>query len=176
MLGGEENDQPATPGTPRNVYQSLRSQALAASPSLAGFTSSGTDRVVYGAVMDWAMDRVVVTVLALEDGTGSVYLSTGGAVIGGGFHEPVRQAVRAFILAFEPFVDRMVADHDPQPPPQGCTDLRALTTRGRLVARAPTAEFGEGPHPMSGVFHAGQGVITVIRQLPPVAERRRPDG
>jgi hypothetical protein len=175
MFGRNKANQPARQETSANPYEGLRSQALAASPALAGFEISGSDRVVYGAVMDWARDTGVATLFALEDGTGSLYLSSGGGVIGGGFHEPVRQAVRAFILAFEPFAGAMVSDDDPSLPPPGFTDLRALTTRGRLVVRAPTDELGTGRHPMSAVFHAGQSVITAIRQVPPVGELRRPD-
>ena len=126
--------------------------------------------------MDWALESGLATVFALEDGTGSVYLSSGGGVIGGGFHEPVRQAVRAFIVAFEPFVAAMAADADGKPPPTGYTDLRALTVRGRLVVRGATDDFGNGRHPMSSVFHAGQAVITLLRQLPAVKELRPRSG
>jgi hypothetical protein len=139
---------------------------------LARFSPAPEGRAVYGAIMDWALDRGLATVFGLEDGTGSLYLSSGGGVIGGGFHEPVREAVHAFILAFEPFVETMTPDVEGEPPPPGYTDLRALTLRGRLIARATTDDFGNGRHPMSKVFHAGQAVITALRQVPAVREMR----
>lgn len=156
------------------TFEGLRQQALGAPADWAGFSPAPAGRVVYGAVMDWGLDRGLATVFALEDGTGSLYLSSGGGVIGGQFHESVRQAVRTFIAAFEPFVETMAADAEGEPPPSGFTDLRALTLRGRLVVRAATDEFGSGRHPMSGVFHAGQAVITALRQIPKVGEMRPP--
>lgn len=131
--------------------------------------------VVYGAIMDWALDGGgLSTVFGLADGTTSLYLSSGGGVIGGGFHERVRQATHAFIASFEPYLDSMVADGGAEPPPTGYTDLRALTTRGRFTVRAATKELGKGRHPMSGVFHAGQAVISALRQVPAVGEMRPP--
>lgn len=160
----------AGPETSRNPFDGLRTQALGTTAATAGFSPAPEGRVVYGAVMDWALDRGLATLFGLEDGTGSLYLSNGGGVIGGGFHEPVRQAVRAFIVAFEPFVPTMTADVHGETPPSGHTDLRALTLGGRLVVRAPTDDLGSGRHPMSGVFHAGQAVITALRQVPGVEE------
>jgi hypothetical protein len=162
--------------TPPNAFAGLRAQALQATPELAGLSSVPDARVIYGALLDWALDEGgVATVFTLQDGTASLYLSSGGGIIGGGFHEPVRIAVRGFLLAFEPFLDTMLPDSDDAPPPSGYTDLRALTTRGRLVVRASTDDFGKRRHPMSDVFHAGQTVITALRQLEPTGRELRPN-
>jgi hypothetical protein len=169
----KEQPQEEGPTNPQNPFDGLRRRALGATAELAGFTAHPPDRTVYGAVMDWALDGGgLATVFALEDGTGSLYLSSGGGVIGGQFHESIRQAVRAFILSFEPFVASMAPDPDGSPPPAGFTDLRALTAEGRRVVRAPTGDFGQGRHPMSNVFHAGQALITALRQAPPTRELR----
>jgi|HubBroStandDraft_6_1064221.scaffolds.fasta_scaffold97652_4 hypothetical protein len=117
MFGRKKTGPPeAVPEMARNPFDGLRRQALGTSAETAGFSPAPTGRVVYGAVMDWTLDRGLATLFGLEDGTGSLYLSSGGGVIGGGFHEPVRQAVRAFIVAFEPFVRTMTADADGEMP------------------------------------------------------------
>jgi hypothetical protein len=165
--------QDATPEPVRNPFEGLRRQALNASAELAGFSPAPEGRAVYGAVMDWGLDSGgIATLFGLADGTGSLYLSSGGGVIGGGFHEPVQQAVRAFIVSFEPFLDSMTADVAAELPTPGYTDLRALTIRGRLFIRATTDDFGKGRHPMSSVFHAGQAVISALRQVPAAGEMR----
>lgn len=167
----KERSKEKRPNNPQNPFDGLRRQALGATAQLAGFTVHPPDRTVYGGVMDWALDGGgLATVFALEDGTGSLYVSSGGGVIGGEFHESVRRAVRTFILSFEPFVSSMAPDPDGSPPPAGFTDLRALTVEGRRVVRAATDDFGRGRHPMSSVFHAGQAVITALRQAPPTRE------
>ena len=157
---------------PSNPFVGLRLQALSTSAELAGFTQPPPGRTVYGGIMDWALERGLATVFTLENGTGSLYLSSGGGIIGGQFHEPVRRAVHAFVAAFEPFVSSMTPDADGAVPPGGYTDLRALTVEGRLVVRAPTDDLGNGRHPMWRVFHAGQAVITALRQAPPARAMR----
>jgi hypothetical protein len=42
--------------------------------------------------MDWGITNGTATIVALSDGTASVYLSSGGGYIGGGGQEPIRQA------------------------------------------------------------------------------------
>ena len=153
-----------------NPFDGLRSQALAATPKLAGWNPGPTGRRVFGAVLDWGLDRGLATVFALDDGTASLYLSSGGGVIGGGFHASVRLAALAFIASYEPFLDSMEIDPDGEVPPPGNTDLRALSLDGRRFARAATDVLGNGRHPMSAVFHAGQALIGELRAT---AERGR---
>jgi hypothetical protein len=42
--------------------------------------------------MDWGVTKGTATVVALSDGTASVYLSSGGGFIGGIGQEPIRKA------------------------------------------------------------------------------------
>jgi len=153
-----------------NPFMDLRKMALEATTELAAFDPSRADHQVYGALMDWGMGTGVATLFALQDGTASLYLSTGGGVIGGGSHEPVKSAARAFVRSFEPFVGTMSPDPRADLPSAGFTDLRALTTTGRLVLRATTEEFGRRRHPMADVFFAAQALIGALRA---VADQRK---
>jgi hypothetical protein len=49
--------------------------------------------------MDWSMDNGTATLVAYDDGTTSLYTSTGGGVIGAGSHGEVRDAAEAFEIA-----------------------------------------------------------------------------
>jgi hypothetical protein len=69
------------------------------------------------------------------------------------------------VLSFEPFMESMQPDLAGDPPPAGSTDLRAMTMGGRVFVRAKTDEFGNGQHPMSTVFHAGQALISELRRV-----------
>lgn len=53
----------------------------------------GTIRAV---VYDWDVNGGVATLVTFDDGTTSIYLSTGGGIIGAGKHETVRRAAAAF--------------------------------------------------------------------------------
>ena len=143
----------------------LRRQILELTPEAAGFSPAAEGRTVYRAIMDWPVAGAVATVVALEDGTASIYLSSGGGVIGGDAHPAVAQAARTFILSLENYLPAMVDDPDGALPPAGMTDLRALTTNGLRSVRAPTAELGEFRHPLANAFHAGQNLLGALRQL-----------
>jgi hypothetical protein len=148
-----------------NPFHGLRRQALSVSPETAGYTPTEPAHQVYGAILDWGLESgALATIVALEDGTASLYLSSGGGIIGGGFHEPVRQAVAAFLHSIEQHIADMEPDPTGEPPQAGSTDLRALTPAGRLVIRAPTDSFGSGRHLMSEAFFAGQALIGALRQ------------
>jgi hypothetical protein len=138
---------------------------MSSTPELAGWAAQPEGRLVYGGILDWALDRGMATLFALDDGTASLYWSTGGGVIGGKFHESVNRAAKEFVLSFEPFVGNMEPDVTGEPGPRGATDLRALTSGGRLVVRATTDEFGNGHHLMSGVFNSAQALIFELSQI-----------
>jgi hypothetical protein len=162
----KRDEAPASQPPPgQNPFDGLRQLALGTTPDLAGWAAQPEGRRVYGGILDWALDRGMATLFALDDGTASLYLSSGGGVIGGQFHELVNRAAKEFVVAFEPFVASMVPDITGEPGPRGTTDLRALTSAGRLVVRAKTDDFGNGRHPMSVVFHSGQALIFELHQV-----------
>ena len=58
--------------------------------------------------MEMAFPEGAATLVSLADGTTSMYTSTGGGVIGGGAHDAVVQAGRAFLLELERRVIRVL--------------------------------------------------------------------
>ncbi len=76
-------------GAGEQVYQGLRAQILGLDPATAGLQQGSVDRVVWGALMETGYPRGTATLVALADGTTSLYLSGGGGIIGGGSHEAV---------------------------------------------------------------------------------------
>src|SRR5215468_5447884 len=51
----------------------------------------GTPGGIRGAVMDWNLGGGLATLVAIEDGTVSLYLNPGGGIIGAGTHASVAQ-------------------------------------------------------------------------------------
>ncbi len=142
-----------------NPYQGLREQALKAA-------DPGSGRRVYGALMDWPVGSGMATLFVLADGTASLYLTSGGGVIGGQAHLAVREAGLRFLDTLEPLLQLFQRDPASAPlPPADLTDLRALTTEGRMVGRAPTQLLGAGRSPLSPAFHAAQAVIAELRKV-----------
>jgi hypothetical protein len=99
------------------------------------------------------------------DGTTSLYLSTGGGIIGGGFHQVVATATRSFLAELEDHLPMLWLDPDAALPATGQVIIRALTYTGRLSAEASEEDLGCGRHKLSRVFHAAHRVITELRLI-----------
>jgi hypothetical protein len=151
--------------TGASVYDGLRRRIFGLDPTEVGLSGEGQPGGVWGVVYELGLASATVTVIALADGTTSLYTTGGFGIVGGGAHPAVvvanrklREAVAAKLEAFRP---------DPGSEPPGPDDLRvrALTTGGRLVADAAQADLLDGTHPLADLFFAGHAVITRLREI-----------
>jgi hypothetical protein len=156
-------------GRERNVYDGLRQQILDLDPTTLHLAPSGEHPHVYGGLMEMGVGGDVVTLVVVADGTTSFYWSTGGGIIGAGFHEPVKGPSNAFLAALERHVAEISPDPNGATPTAGMIHFRALTfDRGRLLAAGPESDFAEKRNPLWDVFFAGHALIAAIRKLPAV--------
>jgi len=156
-------------GDERNVYAGLRRQILDLAPATMHLAPSAEHLQVYGGLMEMGMGGDVATLVVVADGTTSLYWSTGGGIIGAGFHDVVKGPSKAFLAAFERHVGEFGPDPGGTTPAAGMIHLRALTfDRGRLLVAGPEADFGEKRNPLWDVFFAGHALIAAIRKLPNV--------
>jgi hypothetical protein len=130
-----------------------------------GLRPSEELRQVWGALLETGYDKATVTLVALADGTTSLYTSSGFGIIGGGAHQQVVAATRALLQVVERELDAFAPDDDDSVPGVGQVVIRALTFAGRRSISAPEDDLGHGRHPQSDVFHAAQGVITQLRLI-----------
>jgi hypothetical protein len=84
-----------------NPYHGLRLQLLNTDPKSVGITPSARLPRVWGAAIEIAYPNGTATVFGLADGTTSMYLGTGGGMIGGGAHEAVAQATSEWVALTE---------------------------------------------------------------------------
>jgi hypothetical protein len=142
--------------------QDLRGRILHADPADLGFWGS-SGREVWGAVMDMAFPGGVASLVSLEDGTTSLYTSTGGGVIGGGAHQPVVEATQAFLDAVAVYAPQFSsADTDELPEP-GHIRFHALAFDGRRGADAEESELQGRTHELWPLYYSGHQVITALR-------------
>jgi hypothetical protein len=114
--------------------------------------------------MDMGYPEGTATLVALADGTTSLYTSGGGGVIGAGEHESVAAVTRRLLLATESNLKQFTVRHQVQLPPAGRVLINVLTFGGRFTAEGSNDDLGEGRHPASLVFHAAQEVIHVVHK------------
>lgn len=145
---------------PADVYTQLRSQALAVTAETVGSTEE-----VFGVLMETGYPEAVVTLVALADGTASLYFSNGGGVIGAGQHNGPAVAARSLVAFAAHNVKRLDPASDTPLPNAGCTRFYVLTRHGVLTAEAREADLGENRDALSPLFYSAHELIAEMRKI-----------
>lgn len=141
---------------PEQVYLGLRDQLLQF-PLL-----TPSDAI---AVMDWHVSKAVATVVAVSDGTVSLYFSSGGGTIGAGGHPGPRAAAGRMLVAARAASNELTAATRMVLPGPGQTALHLRTAEGLRSAVVSVRDLQIGQTLLAGFFGAGQDVITALRTL-----------
>ncbi len=144
------------------MYRDLRQMVLTVDPADHDLPAVGPERV-YGAVMELGYEEATATVVALTDGTTSLYATTGYGIIGGGAHEPVRAAGAAFIEAVAGTMDTLSSASEVDPPATTDVQFIALSYDRHRVGQVGENELRLGRSPLAPLYVAGQRVITELR-------------
>jgi hypothetical protein len=113
--------------------------------------------------MDWGMDSGTVTVVAMSDGSASIYLSSGGGSLGGIGQEPIRNAAKKAVSLAGDVQPQMKEAKAFPLPATGQVQFYALTDAGVYAAGSSEADLRTGQSPFTNVGNAMQGVITEYR-------------
>lgn len=148
------------------VTRGLRTLALTLSPKDLGLQTVA--HKPYTVIMDIAYPKATASVMSSATGDASIYISTGGGVLGGVGHETVRKAAKAFVEESAKYTATFQATSDFPYPKPGSVRFFLTTPEGVLVSQEiPEAELASGNHPLSKLFFAGQEVITQLRESTP---------
>jgi hypothetical protein len=148
---------------PAQVYMDLRNMVLTLDPSKIGAKQSPETPHVWGMLMEMGYSQAPVTLVSLADGTTSLYFGNGGGMIGGGEHEAIAQASKAFIATSEKYFQRMTPTRSFPLPAVGRVKFYILTFSGVYTVDVDENELGGGGHELSPLFASGQEVITQMR-------------
>jgi hypothetical protein len=113
--------------------------------------------------MELALDGATATILAVADGTVSMYLSTGGGVIGAGEHVAVRAEGRRFRSVLADARSSLTPTAEFPLPVPGQVRFHAVLGPDRATAVASETLLRGGRHPLSPLYAAGQDLLTEIR-------------
>src|SRR5262245_6443142 len=91
MHENEEKEDPAA------MARELRAKALAVTAAELGLAPTDSRPGVGGVLMELGYAQAVATLAVFAEGSTSLYISTGGGVIGAGEHKPVRQEAETFL-------------------------------------------------------------------------------
>jgi hypothetical protein len=115
--------------------------------------------------MDWGVSNGSATVVALSDGSASIYISSGGGYIGGQSNEAIRKAAERTVNIAGEFQPQMRSTTTYPLPQRGEVIFYVLTDSGIFTASASEQELKSNRHPMSKLANAAQGVVTQYRLM-----------
>ena len=144
------------------VYSGLRQQALATKRADTGIMRPAGDAPVWGILMETGYPGATSTLFALSDGSTSLYLSSGGGIIGGHARQNVRDANTGFIEMANKCWREMAHTEKCPVPATGETVFYVLTDAGILTGRGGEEDLGNGNHPLAQLFFAGHEVIAQL--------------
>ncbi|MDH4048475.1 MAG: hypothetical protein OEV63_10115 [Gammaproteobacteria bacterium] len=162
-LGLTASASPATQPqdiAPSNVYLELRGQALAQTQSSLRVSDN-----TIGVLMETGYPGAIATLIALVDGSASLYFSNGGGIIGAGQHQGPAAAARSLVVTAAENLSKFTPTTEFPLPTLGRTRFFVITAQGVLTAEAAEDDLGNNRLPLSPVFHAAHALIAEMRQV-----------
>jgi hypothetical protein len=148
---------------PTEAYSRLRGMMLEGSRTKFSLTPTSKPTEPWGVVMDWGVKNGTTTVVAMSDGSASVYFSGGGGYLGGKGQEPIRIAAQKAVEAAisVPLPEQSTTVY---PLPEGGgVFFYLLTDAGVFMFRTSEQELNPSGHTLRKLGDAMQGVITEYR-------------
>lgn len=150
--------------TTKNSFEGLRNMAFSATPEQLGLSLPTDKTVVYGVVMDWEMGGATATTVSYETGDASLYLSSGGGVIGGGQHQNVNNAAKQFVILAQTFLDKTAKTETTPLPSADEIRFYLLTNKGIFVGKDQMKNFENNSSSWLKLFDEGNNVLTELRK------------
>lgn len=142
------------------IYTGMRGSALGLTDQDIGELKGKT---VWAVLMETGHEGAVVTVVAVAEGTASLYFSNGGGMIGLGEHEHVRTAALALVKGAEVQLEHMKRTGKFPVPMPGQTIFYVVTPEGVFTYSAKEDDLGNNRDKLSPLFYEGHELITQMR-------------
>lgn len=159
----QDTPKPKVHQTKENAFEGLRNMAFTATPEQLGLSLPTDKTVVYGVVMDWEMGGATATTVSYQTGDASLYLSSGGGVIGGGQHQNVNSAAKQFVTLAQTFLDKTAKTETTPLPATDEVKFYLLTNKGVFVGQETMKNFENNSSSWLKLFEEGNNVLTELR-------------
>lgn len=151
--------------TDENAFDGLRNMAFTATPEQLGLSLPTVGTFVYGVIMDWEMGGATASTVAYQTGDASLYLSSGGGVIGGGQHQKVKNAAIQFVSLAQTFLDNTIKTETTPLPSTNEVKFYLLTNKGVFVGQEQMKNFENNSSSWLKLFEEGNNVLTELRKV-----------
>lgn len=150
------------------VYLGLRNQALNVTTASLE-VEADPSAPIHAVLMEMGLADAVATFACFRDGSASLYLSTGGGVIGGGQHESVRSACLEMLSITNKYAKDFIAACTPVsdfPFPGEDEIFFYLVTSGAVhLARCREDALSAQRDPFSALYNNCHAVMTELREI-----------
>jgi hypothetical protein len=151
-----------------DVYSGLRNRALNVTTTELGLEPDRRSPI-HAVIMETGYPDAVATFACFRDGTVSLYLSTGGGVIGGGEHQSVRDACVEMLSITNRYAPDFIAACQRASsfplPNDGEVLFYLATSDGVYLARCNQDALAEQRDPFSALFNNCHAVMSELREL-----------
>ncbi len=144
----------------QNPYKDLRNQAFSVTKEQLELTD---DNNFFGLIMDWELGNATMTLITFRTGDASMYLSSGGGVIGGGQYENVRTAVANYLNSAKPYLNSAKYVEHSNLPASNSLNFYFLTSEGRFLATEIMDNIENESSEIYELFIEANNVITELR-------------
>jgi hypothetical protein len=155
LFGGESTASYET----ADVYRSLRQQVF----DLRKENFNELEPIAI--LLETGMADGCYTLVAVSDGSTSLYFSNGGGIIGAGQHPKGADASKAFLVFARNFEDQLKKTEEYPLPQPGMTRFYIVRKDSVLTGEFKEDDLGNGKVPLSPLFHKGHELITTIRLI-----------
>jgi hypothetical protein len=142
------------------VYSDLRSQVL----QLRAAPGADAETAVIAVLMETGFARAVATLVAVSDGTVSLYFSTGGGIIGAGEHNAVRRIGRELLASAKQYVPDATATESCPLTEVARVRFYFVTPVGTYTLDAPEKDLRNRRHRFSPLYRQGHRLIAAMRK------------
>jgi hypothetical protein len=151
------------PRTKRSeTYAALRMRALSVKPADVGLATSTEPSTVVGLLMEFWATRATVSLVALVDGSTSLYFSNGGGLIGNGAHPAVAEATAHLVALAQQYKSQIQQTTSFPTPTPGRVRFFLMTSTGVLTAETDEDSLLQGADRFSALFLQGQHVMEEV--------------
>ncbi|MDH3221670.1 MAG: hypothetical protein OEO19_19230 [Gammaproteobacteria bacterium] len=147
------------------VPMKIREMVLGLDPAKIGITREKLKHPVWGMIMDTGFADGSFSLIALADGTTSLYFSDGGGIVGGGEHDSVRDASGYYLTGAQYFYKDATRTTTFPLPGDGEVKFYFLSFDGVSVYSALEEDLGNQQDKLFNLFYAAHGVITELRKI-----------
>lgn len=144
-------------------YVLLRDMVFTTKPDAIGLVRPAEPEDVWGVVMETGYPEAVATLVALADGSVSLYFSNGGGIIGMGSREGPHRSAQALLEMAPRFRDECQPTTRFPLPPKSQVSFYLFTYAATVFSEALEEHLANRAHPLAPLFRQAHELITAIR-------------